>query len=297
MAELTPTAGTVIVTACTFGMIGTYKPSQWQAANALWMLGNLGYSIATTFYQATFPSIARNLPQVLKSEQDVKMGLKTPEEHDIVDQYERSKLYNLCNITGSVLVVIFYGIAIGISYAITHNSTEDGPVIKTFRVLLGYFGVLVLICVVPFFCLHKFRPGQQLPEGTHIWAVGPKQAWQALKSIRQLKHAVLYLIAYTLLQEATGTQWNMTSILQSEHIHFNPVANSAFGLLADLAGGSGTFFMLWFQKRFKVSVKTLTCYGGIMALVPIVWGAIGTWTNKIGFHNSTFAMQEGANRC
>lgn len=60
----------------------------------------------------------------------------------------------------------------------------------------------------------------------------------------------------------------MTGILQSEHIHFNPVQNASFGLLADLAGGSGTFFMLWIQKKYRFSVKTLVTYGGVMAVVP-----------------------------
>lgn len=119
----------------------------------------------------------------------------------MVDQYERSKLYNLCNITGSALVVVFYGIAIGISYAITHNKVDDGPVIKTYQVLLGYFGVLTLACTVPFFVLQKFRPGQALPEGANPLTIGPRQVWQALKSVRNLKHAILYLVAYALLQE------------------------------------------------------------------------------------------------
>lgn len=61
----------------TFGLIGVYKPSQWELANGLWIVGQLGYNISVSFYQATFPSIARNLPAVLRSEADVRAGLKT----------------------------------------------------------------------------------------------------------------------------------------------------------------------------------------------------------------------------
>lgn len=70
-------------------------------------------NIATAFYTATFPSLVHNLPRVLKSEQDVKDGVKTyvflffvhlqaqllsnnssnsAEEHAELDSYERSKV-------------------------------------------------------------------------------------------------------------------------------------------------------------------------------------------------------------
>lgn len=61
----------------TFGLIGVYKPSQWELANGMWIVGQLGYNISVSFYQATFPSIARNLPAVLRSEADVRAGLRT----------------------------------------------------------------------------------------------------------------------------------------------------------------------------------------------------------------------------
>ncbi len=39
---------------------------------------------------------------------------------------------------------------------------------------MGYFGVITVITTVPFFIVQKHRPGQQLPEGTKWWLVGPK---------------------------------------------------------------------------------------------------------------------------
>lgn len=205
-----------------------------------------------------------------------------------MDQYQRAKLYNICNITGSALVVVFYGAAIGISYAITHNSTADGPVIKAYRVLLGYFGGAIVLCCLPFFLIGKHRPGQQVPDGVPIWQVGPRQAWSAAKAVVNLRNAVWYLIAYALLGEASGTAGGITGTLQANVINFDPVQNSAFGLLADVAGGLGTVFILYMHKRFRFSIKTLTRYGAIMTLVPELWGAIGTWTNKVGFHNCEY---------
>jgi hypothetical protein len=84
-----------------------------------------------------------------------------------------TQLYNLVNITGSGLVVIFYSIAIGITAALGTDRPDEGKV-ESYRVLMGYFGALTLICTVPFFILQKHRPGLQLPEGTNFITAGPK---------------------------------------------------------------------------------------------------------------------------
>ena len=68
-------------------------------------------------------------------------------------------------------------------------------------------------------------------------------------------------------------------------INYSPLKLSAMLLVADLSGGSGTVFMLWLQKRFRFSVKKGVCYGACMTLVPSLWGAIGLFTDKIGFHH------------
>lgn len=165
-------------------------------------------------------------------------------------------------------MVIFYAVAIGISWGVTHNSTADDVVIKAYQVLLGYFGALILLCCVPFFLVQRFRPGQDLPEGKKIWQVGPTQVWRAVKDIRHLKHALLYLIAYALISEAAGTQWGITSLLQAEHINFDPVKNSAFNLLGDVAGGTGTVIVLLLQKRFKIKIRSFMIFGGCAAIGP-----------------------------
>lgn len=67
----------VVLYICQFAMCGINKAEQWQAAQALFVVGSLAANIATAFYTATFPSLVHNLPKILKSEQDVKNGLKT----------------------------------------------------------------------------------------------------------------------------------------------------------------------------------------------------------------------------
>lgn len=274
----------IILYVCQFSMCGLSQPGQWPAANALYVLGSLATNVVTAFYAATFPALVRDLPKMIQSERDVQVGAKSPEAHAELDAYERSKLYNLCNITGSALVVTFYAIAIGISAGVGYaNSTQ---LITSYRVLMGYFGALTVACTIPFFIVHKHRPGQQLPAGTKWWFAGPQQVWIAAKSARKLKQCLLYLVAYFMLQETFGTYFNVTGILQNEVIKYDPLLLNAMSLCADLAGGSGTVFMLLLQRKYRFSVKKGVFYGACMTLVPSLWGAIGTFQNTIGFHHT-----------
>jgi hypothetical protein len=180
--------GQVVLYICQFAMCGISKPSQWQAAQALFVIGSIGTcsfkrtglhfltlvatNVVTSFYAATFPGLVRDLPELIQSEQDVKNGIKTPEEHSELDSYERSKLYNMANIVGSALVVITYAIAVGITAGV--GFSNDQQLITSYRVLMGYFGAITVLTTLPFFIVQKKRAGQQLPAGTKFWNVGPK---------------------------------------------------------------------------------------------------------------------------
>ncbi|KAH8894151.1 putative autophagy protein [Thozetella sp. PMI_491] len=268
---------------CQFAMCGMSRPDQWQSAQVLYVIGSLAANVATAFYAATFPGLVRDLPELIQSEHDVAEGAKSPADHEKLDSYERSKLYNLVNITGSALVVVTYAVAVGISAAIGYQTDDEK--IKSYRVLMGYFGIITVICTVPFFIVQKHRPGQQLPDGAKWWLVGPQQVWSAMKSASKLKQCLLYLLAYFMLQETFGTYFNVTGILQNEIINYSPLMLNAMSLTADLAGGSGTVFVLLLQKKFRFSVKAGVFYGACMTLIPSLWGGIGYFTNTIGFHH------------
>jgi len=66
-------------------------------------------------------------------------------------------------------VVVTYAIAVGISAKVGYQTETQK--ITSYRVLMGYFGAITVICTVPFFMVQKHRAGQQLPEGTKFWTV------------------------------------------------------------------------------------------------------------------------------
>lgn len=156
----------------TLGVTGLTGPDQWQAANALYVLGNLALNVSNTFYWAAFPGLVRDLPKMVQSEEDVLAGRKSPEAHAELDMLERSKIYNWVNIVGSAGNLLLLCISTGVAYKIgtsTVASTDQG-----YRVLVGMFGAVTVLTTVPWFLVEQYRPGQQLPKGSGWILAGPR---------------------------------------------------------------------------------------------------------------------------
>lgn len=51
-------------------------------------------------------------------------------------------------------------------------------------------------------------------------------------------------------------------------INYSPLKLNALSLMSDLAGGSGTVWILFLQHKFRFSVKKGVFYGGCMTLIP-----------------------------
>jgi hypothetical protein len=68
-------------------------------------------------------------------------------------------------------------------------------------------------------------------------------------------------------------------------IHYSPLKLNAMSLCADLGGGSGTVFMFLLQRKYRFSVKAGVFYGACMTVIPSLWGAIGYYTDAIGYHH------------
>ncbi|ORX40335.1 putative autophagy protein [Kockovaella imperatae] len=278
------TGAQIVLWIMQFALVGIKEPKDWQIANGIYLVGNLAANISVAFYQATFPSLVRDLPTIIQSENEVRQGVKSAEEHERLDQYERAQLYNMCNITGSALVVVTYAISIGISYALGAGS--DAAVIRSYNILLAYFGAITVICTLPYLLLQRRRPGQQLPAGSNILTAGPKQVWSATQHARKLKHCMLYLVAWCCLQESWGTWYTIVGIMQNEVINYSPLKLNAMSMVADLAGGSGTVVMYFLQKRYGFKIQTALRYGAFFTLFPCLYGGLGMFQHHFGFHHT-----------
>lgn len=66
---------TVLAWGVSFGWLGVMSPDKWQAGTALYILGLIGYQGALTFWTAAFPGLARDLPEMQRSEVELKDGV------------------------------------------------------------------------------------------------------------------------------------------------------------------------------------------------------------------------------
>ncbi|ORX35535.1 putative autophagy protein [Kockovaella imperatae] len=273
----------IIVTwGCCFGALAIKHVDQWAAANVIWAIGGLSTTVVAIFYQATFPGLARDLPKVIQSEEDVLNGLKTPEEHEKLDSMERAQLYNYCNIFGSVMGMVMYGVAIGLAKAIQGTgSIED--VIKADHWLIVFYTPLSMIFGLPYLFAMQWRPGSAIPHGVSAWTTGPRQVVYAVKSLGRLKQCLLYLIAYVFLFESIGAFLSVYFILLFETIHYSPELQIAYNMVGDVCGGLGVIGTQLVHKKFDFQIKWIMFFGTLTSNFPNLWGALGSFTSKIGF--------------
>lgn len=85
---------------------------------------------------------------------------------------ERSKLYNIVNIVSSIICLVLLAIATGVAVKI--GTATQAQLDLGYRVLVGMFGAVTVICTIPWFIVEQHRPGQQLPPGTNFLLAGPR---------------------------------------------------------------------------------------------------------------------------
>lgn len=112
------TAFTFLAWGVSFGWLGVTSPSKWQAGTALYILGLIGYQGALTFWTAAFPGLARDLPEIQESEEELRAGTIDQATHDKRDMLARNRLANVsffvCSVGELVILAILCGILAGV---------------------------------------------------------------------------------------------------------------------------------------------------------------------------------------
>jgi MFS-type transporter involved in bile tolerance (Atg22 family) len=156
---------------------------------------------------------------------------------------------------------------------------------------LGY-SVSVAVCTgfwivlaIPWFLFEKKRPGPELPAGDNYLTFGFKQTWFAAKQAWTLKQTFLYLVMFFLLADGIGTTITLVTISQTQVVQFSATQNT---YLIMVQGGSVAFFVFggyYFQRRFNLRTKTMLQVTNFGCLLVALWGMLGIWTTKVGYHN------------
>lgn len=268
-----------------FGFLGVHDGSKYKAAFALSILSSLGYQGCQSFWTAAFPRLARNLPSVRETEEKMLDGEITEDDYHKVDTYYRNKITNYCWAISTMGTIIVYAVAIGILFAMKSRES-DANSDWGISVVISWATGFWIVFGVPWFFLEKKRVNQNLPEGTTYWTVGIKQLVYCFKSFFKLKQTALYLFTYWLLGDGLNTSINIQSIIQNEVISYDMISASYLYILEGGITVIGMAIYWWVQKRFKLSTKKMFVINSMFITFFPLYGLIGTWTHKIGFHNT-----------
>lgn len=142
-----------------------------------------------------------------------------------------------------------------------------------------------IVLAIPWFLWEKKRPGPPLPPGDNYLTFGFKQTWFAAKQVWTLKQTFFYLVAFFLLADGIGTTITLVAIAQTQVVNFSATQNT---YLIMVQGGScvvGVFGAYYIQRLFNLRTKTMLQTTNVGCVLVALWGMIGIWTTKIGYHN------------
>ena len=142
-----------------------------------------------------------------------------------------------------------------------------------------------IILAIPWFLWEKKRPGPKLPKGDNYLTFGLKQTWFAAKQVWTLKQTFFYLVAFFLLADGINTTITLISIAQTQVVQFSATENTYLIMVQGGSAAVGVFGAYYVQRIFNLRTKTMLQATNFGCLLVALWGMIGIWTTKVGYHN------------
>ncbi|KAK0552298.1 hypothetical protein OC845_001778 [Tilletia horrida] len=277
---------TLLGAASGMAWLGVTEGSQWPAALVLYILGNISYQAALSFYSAAFPGLVRGLPEVRESAE--KLAANPPEttadEHGKLESLHRNRVVNISFGVQAAGEIVILAIIQGMLVGLRANDNDRRNTIGL-SACAGFGGATWILFALPWFFLEKHRPGQRLPAGYNYVTVAWLQLKLTCKYVWQLKQTLLYLIFYFILSDTLNTAITVISTLQNDATSFKAtVLNELLivGIVAETIG----IFGLWYIQKYT-GLSTLAAFRWVIGFIVclMIWGFIGIFTNTIGYHN------------
>ncbi|RKU43284.1 hypothetical protein DL546_006437 [Coniochaeta pulveracea] len=267
-----------------FAWLGVDKPEQWHTAAALYMVGLISYQLTLTYWTAAFPALARNTGRSQEAFRSMEQGAVEEAHYNQVREMERSRISNVAFYVQSLGELVILAIIVGVMFAVHVNDSVEANN-RGLSVLIATATAFAVALALPWFWYEETRPGLPLPKGKTIFTAGFWQLKEALSKIWHLKQSLIYLVGYFLLGDSLNTTVTVIGTLQNEVVAYNTLQLTYLLIVGIAAQAAGIGAYWWLQKRFQLSAKTM--FNAIMAAIILLdlWGMIGNWTQKFGFHN------------
>ncbi|KAF7935323.1 uncharacterized protein EAE97_008230 [Botrytis byssoidea] len=270
---------TVVCWVFQYGMMAITKPEQWPTAMALYIVSYISYGASLVFYYALFPRLARYMPHVQKArDEELKEEKINQDEYDRIESMERNHISNISTAHASIGYVLVLVLSLSILIPMQGNSFANNLALcltNSYWVVLG----------LPWFIFQSARPGPPIPKGSSIWTIGWKQVYLALVEIRHLPQTFTYLLAFFMLADGLNTTTTLVSIIQNEVISFSFLQLTYLGLAQAIASTISTFSFWYIQQYFGIRTKSMFIVTNIFSVLIPLYGMIGLWTDKIGYHH------------
>ncbi|GAQ04298.1 hypothetical protein ALT_1619 [Aspergillus lentulus] len=270
---------TVVCWALQYGMMAIRHPSQWPAAMAMYVVAYIAYGATLVFYAAVFPRLARYMPHVRKArEEDLKEGKISRQEYDAIESLERNHISNISTAHSNIGYLFTLVLNLSVLLPLQNNTYSNNLALcltNSYWVVLGVW----------WFIFQQKRPGPKVPKGSNYATIGFKQIWLALREVRSLPQTFLYFVAYFLLADGLNTTGTLVSIIQNDYVSFSFLQLTYLGITQAVCSITSTFGFWYIQKYFKFRTKTMFLVTNLFSVLIPLWGMVGLWTQRIGYHN------------
>jgi len=269
---------TIVCWGAQFGVLGLNSPSKWRSAMAIYILGFVSYGATLVFYAALFPRLARNTPRARHLREALANGEITPEEFEREESLEKNRISNISTMHSNWGYLFTSLINLSILLPLNNNVLVDQYTIALTNAYWVILGIWWFIFQAP-------RPGPPVPKGSSYLTIGWKQIFEALKQYKRLPYTFVYLFAFFLLADGLNTTGTLISIVQNDKFSFSFLQNTYLGLSQAITSIISTGGFWYIQRYWKIRTKPMFVVTNFVTVLIPLWGMIGLWTNKFGFHN------------
>ncbi|KAL5527851.1 hypothetical protein ACEPAG_6652 [Sanghuangporus baumii] len=269
---------TVICWGAQYASMSLTSPSRWRAAMALYMVGFISYGATLVFYAALFPRLARNTPHTRKLRDMLENGEITAEEYEREESLEKNRISNISTTHSNIGYIATLCLNLSLLLPLKDNPKVNNYVIvltNSYWVLLGIW----------WYIFQQPRPGPPLPKGESYLTIGWKQIWEAVRHYKKLPYTFIYLISFFLLADGLNTTGTLVSICQNDKFQFSFLQNTYLGLSQAITSTISTLGFWYIQRYWKIRTKPMFVVTNVVTVLIPLWGMIGIWTDKFGFHN------------
>ncbi|KAF5333244.1 hypothetical protein D9611_002776 [Ephemerocybe angulata] len=270
---------TCICWAAQYASMSLTSPSRWGVAMALFMIGFISYGATLVFYAALFPRLARNTAHTRELLQRYNAGEITREEYELEESLEKNRISNISTTHSNIGYIATLCLNLTLLLPLKDNPKVNNYVL----VLVNSYWVITGIW---WFIFQQPRPGPPVPKGENYLTVGWKQIWIAIKQYRQLPNTFIYLFGFFLLADGLNTTGTLVAICQNDKFSFSFLQNTYLGLAQAITSTASTLVFWYIQRYWKISTKRMFVVTNVVTIMIPLWGMVGIWTQKFGFHNA-----------